>query len=181
MTTLLKGEELTLSIVEECQKAAMNSFRKYGQYIDVSELASFLETEIWIELSNKDEKFHDIRIIRRLIKFRTVDYIREESRFNNQTPMSASVHEDNGVSTVHKFSIEEEYGSRSNMQLSDQVVLSEHIKGFRATLTDRQNQILELVTAGYGTNQICEMLNISINTPANTMKKIRELALSYGL
>lgn len=177
---LLNGEELYETILVECKKAAFRTAKQYGQLNEMKDdLEGFLIEEIYIEFQRLDSSFHNIRMIRRLIGFRTVDFIRDKARFDAELSFSDESHRDDVVK--HKFSLENHDISRSShIEMSDQYILSEHMKGFRATLTERQNQILDLVTEGYGTNEICEMLNISINTPRNTMKKIRELALDYG-
>src|SRR5437763_15289354 len=52
---------------------------------EVSELSSFLRMELWAELHDKPE-LQSIRIVRRLINLRSVDYFRSKGRFDNQIP-----------------------------------------------------------------------------------------------
>lgn len=165
--TTLFSNDFAAIIVTEVQHSVRKSRAKYPS-LDVSELESFLVSEIFNELLDKPEGFVDIRMVKRLAGLRTIDYIRGESKHNHVKVIT----EPNGqkVTVLDNVSITNPDIETSNL-----------LNSFRATLTDKQNQILELVTSGYGNNEICEMLNVSINTPRNTMKKLKELALDFGL
>lgn len=166
---VLDTEELVATIMTECKKAAGRAARKYGQS-KVSDLEGFLIAEIWEMLSKKEEAFHTTMMIRRLIRLRTINHIqRDLIPFNNQiafTAFESPESEDSFESTIADVS-DFELGSA--------------LKDFKNTLSDKQRQILDLHTAGYGNNEIVDIVGCSINTPKNTMKKIKELAIQFGL
>ena len=165
--TKLFSEDFGTTILTEVKMTVRKNKAKYPM-LDVTELESFLVSEIWNELLDKPESFCDIRMVKRLCGLRTINYIKGAVKNSHITSVTDSEGEDVAIiDTLESKSVD--------IELSDQ------LKSFRATLTERQVQILDLVTDGYGTNEICKMLNVSINTPKNTMKKIKELALDFGL
>lgn len=172
----LSVNEVMETILVESKRVANKMAAKLGKSFDDSELYSFLVYEVYNQIVDKTD-FHNIRGIRSTINLYTLNFIKTESRFNNQTVFSSFARKDE-YGEGHSF---EETLTSDDIPIAEQFALSSDLDGFIHTLTERQRQILELVTEGYGTNDICEMLNISINTPKNTMKKIRQLALQYGL
>ena len=179
----LSVEELGQTIVTEVERYSKRTTFKYGMSIEEwSELASFLNTELWCELHSKPE-LHNIRIVRRLINLRTVDYFRNKGRFDNQTPFIAFQIEGRNH-TTGEMSVEDSFQFDMKLEqpsVEDQLILSQELTSFISTLSKREKQILKLVSEGYRKNEICGMLGISINTPKNTMKKIKEKAIDFGL
>lgn len=173
---VLNMDEMAAAIMKECKLKAKGAAFKYGAG-KVSDLEGFLITEIWSELVDKEESFHTMLMIRRLIGLRTIDYIREQMRYNKETSFTM-------MQSSQMFNSEE--GDTYEPKIAGLVDESDFelgtaISHFRATLTDKQRQILDLHTAGYGNNEIVEMVGCSINTPKNVMKKIKDLAVSFGL
>jgi FixJ family two-component response regulator len=165
-STLFSNDFATI-IVTEVQHSVLKSKAKYPS-LDGTELESFLVSEIFNELMDKPESMIDVRMVKRLAGLRTIDYIRKASKNNHITSVKDESGQDVAiVDTLGK--------NDSDYEMRDRLA------AFRATLTDRQEQILELTISGYGTNEICEIVGCSINTPRNTMKKIKEMALDFGL
>lgn len=176
----LSIDELGQTIVHESDKYSKRIIAKYGMNPEeVSELSSFLQTELWCELHNKPD-LHNIRIVRRLINLRQVDYFRNKGRFDDQIPFCGfyGASEDQYEETP---TFDYTFFGSSDINIEDNFVLNQELTSFIETLTERQKQILKLVNEGYGTLEICDMLGVSINTPKNTMKKIRILAIENGL
>jgi RNA polymerase sigma factor (sigma-70 family) len=179
----LSIDELGQTIVSEVKKKARFTILKYGMnHEEWSELSSFLCTELWCELHNKSE-LHNIRIVRRLINLRTVDYFRSKGRFDNQIPFCGFEHDKghNKEETNDGEAIIFEEIMKSNVNIEDNLTTSDELKSFIETLNKREKQILTLVYEGYEKQEICEKLGVSINTPRNTMKRIRNKAIEYGI
>jgi RNA polymerase sigma factor (sigma-70 family) len=171
--------ELGQAIVTECENKAKKIIRKYNlKSEEWTELSSFLRVEVWEEIHNRPE-FHNIRFIRHLINKRHIDYFRSDRRFADQIPFCAfeSEHKDLEDETEFNYGFDEE----SNTRIEDEFILKQELTSFISTLSKREKQVLKLVSEGYRKNEICDMLGISINTPANTMKKIKEKANDFGL
>lgn len=169
---ILATSELATAIMTVAKLKAKSTARKFGNGKAI-DLEGFLITEIWAELSKKDAAFHTVAMVRRLVSLRTVDYIREQSRFNGQVVFSMI--EPQAVSADEVDAYEDTIQEASDMELGTA------LKAFKSSLSDKQRQILDLTTAGYGNNEIVEIVGCSINTPKNTMKKIKELAIQFGL
>lgn len=175
----LTVNELGQTIVEEVKRKSKITIFKYGMSQEEwSELSSFLCTELWVELHNKPE-LHNIRIVRRLINLRTVDYFRSKKRFNNQLPFSTFTCD----KEESQFGVEFQYDwfMEDDVNVEKDYIMNQELTSFISTLSERQQQVLKLVVEGYQKQEICEKLGISINTPKNTMKKIKEKAISFGL
>lgn len=177
---VLTTEELVNVIMTECKAAARRAGMKYGQH-KMTDLEGTLIAQIWEVLSKKPESFHTVMMVRRLIKLRTINHIKRDLiPFNNQINYTAM--ENDGYYSSEGANSEEGVNlADSYMCVEDTAELGYTLKAFKATLTDKQRQILDLTTAGYGNNEIVEIVGCSINTPKNTMKKIKELAMSFGL
>lgn len=166
---VLNDEELVAVLMKECKLAARRAGAKYG-HNKVSDLEGVLIAQIWEVLSKKPESFHTVMFIRRLIKQRTINHInRDLIPFNNQITFTAMETTEEGESF------------EATIEDASDIELGSALKAFRASLSDKQRQILDLTTDGYGNNEICEMVGCSINTPKNTMKTIKGLAVSFGL
>lgn len=175
----LSVDELGQTIVEEVKKKSKITIFKYGMSQEEwSELSSFLNTELWVELHSKPE-LHNIRIVRRLINLRTVDYFRNKARFNNQTPFSFFTCDKEDS----QFGVEFQYDwfMEDDTDLEKDYIMNQELTSFISTLSKREKQVLKLVTEGYQKQEICDMLGISINTPRNTMKKVKQKAIDFGL
>ncbi|KRE33445.1 LuxR C-terminal-related transcriptional regulator [Paenibacillus sp. Soil724D2] len=164
-TKVLSTDELVAAIMSECKAATKRAARKYGAG-NMEDLEGFLIANTWRIVSAKEEKFHTMCFIRRVIKQRTMNHIARDV-MPNQT-LGFTVNEDGST-------YEETIPDRADMELSNTLT------DFQASLSAQQRKILDLVTQGYGNNEICDMVGCSINTPKNTMKKIKELAIQFGL
>jgi ATP/maltotriose-dependent transcriptional regulator MalT len=179
---LIPVDEFGQVIVFETTRSARKIVAKYGMNPEEStELTSFLTTEIWSELHKKRE-LQTLAMVRRLIKLRQVDYFRNKGRFDNQTPFCAFDHDsENSGDGQSSKTMTLETRVKSNVNVESEVLMSNDLQSFLLSLNTRQRQILNLINQGYGNNEICQILDVSINTPKNTMKKVRELALAFGL
>lgn len=178
----LSLDETMETILTECERVA-NKTRFQRGPIDESELYSFLVVEVYKQIADKPD-FHNIKGIRSTINLYVRNFFKTQARFNDQLPFTYFENRSAFKMKNHPKAICFEETKRAmdhKIPLTDLVILSDQLEGFRQTLSERENQILDLVVAGHGTNDICEMLNISINTPRNVMKKIKEKALQYGL
>lgn len=173
---VLNNDELVTTIMHECRLAARRAKAKYGHH-KMHDLEGTLIAQIWEVLMKKPESFHTVMMIRRLIKQRTINHIqRDLIPLNNQINFSMMGDKQNSDN-------DENFEDMAGKTLADNtdIELGTTLKAFRSTLSDKQRQILDLHTAGYGNNEIVDIVGCSINTPKNTMKKIKELAVSFGL
>lgn len=173
---LLTLPELYETILVQCKKSARTSLFKFGSTnVDVSDLEGYLVTELYSEFSRIGSEFRTIRMVNRLIRLRTVNYIeRESSPLDNQTTFSA-------IDGMYPNSEDDADNFERRIPDNSDFELGNALKDFVGSLSDKQRQILDLHVAGYLNNEIALIVGCHINTITNTMKKIKELAIAFGL
>jgi len=180
--TMLNLDELSQSIVTEGQKYARLVLLRVGSHrAELSDIESFLINETYHQIIDKPQ-YHNIKGIRATINLYIKNYIKTHKKFNDEISFCAF---DKKFETLegneNSISFQEKHLVSELPSTEDQIELSDQMAAFRSTLNDRQNQILDLVSKGYGNDEICSLLNVSINTPKNNMNKIQELAYEFGL
>lgn len=174
----ISSSELGKTIEIEVVRAAKNKAFALGNSHDQIEtikndIIGEVMADTYIQIMNHPQ-YWNLAGIRSTINLCIKNWSKGQARFNNQV----------NFSTFEKTNEDGETTSLDMEQcndMEDQIAASSDVSAFIATLTDRQRQILELNAAGYGNNEICSMLNVSINTPKNTMKTIKKLAEDFGL
>lgn len=178
---VLDRDELAETILRECKGAARRAGYKYGHH-KMTELEGTLIQQIWEVLMKKPTSFHTVMFIRRLIKQRTINHIKRDLiPFNNEINFTVFENDQYHDKETGDMTNTITTGDKRLLVDSADIELSTTLKAFRETLTDKQLQILDLTYAGYGNNEICDIVGCSINTPKNTLNKIKELAMSFGL
>ncbi|SEN20194.1 LuxR C-terminal-related transcriptional regulator [Paenibacillus sp. OV219] len=180
---VLNNDELVDAIMRECKRSAATARAKYGQG-KMADLEGTLIAQIWETIMKKPSSFHTVIFIRRLIKQRTVNHIKRDLMPHNKTivfSMLKGAEKEPTGDTLNSDAYEWETNLHDNDTRINQMELGNELKTFLGTLTDKQRQILELHTAGYGNNEICDIVGCSVNTPKNTLKTVKGLAMSFGL
>ena len=178
----ISASELVQMIEIEVTRAATKkafSLGKSQNQIETikNDIIGEVVTDTYIQIMHHPQ-YWNLAGIRSTINLCIKNWAKGQARFNNQVNFSRFVSTD--VDTGEEFGNTIE-GIPTERRMEDQITSSSDVSDFIATLTDKQRQILELNAAGYGNNEICSMLNVSINTPKNTMKTIKKLAEEFGL
>lgn len=171
---MLNEQTAELVVKEVTERSKILAWR---YKLDADELCSFLIAEVWTEVSRK-ETMANIKGIRRIIKLRTIDYIRDIARFNEEITFSSLSKNGQTNDSFERGSWEEWYGTKPYTTKPDVTIL---LSDFVKTLTSKQSKVLSMKVGGYSVNDISEFLDIHRNSVRNILKQIKELALDYGL
>lgn len=166
---------ITRTVAEK--RASRISNNRNVRHTVAKELESFVIFKVYDNGILDKPHLHNVAGVTNAVNLWSRNFFKHESRFSSMHPNFSNFESENEDGEVESIV----YVVESSQNVEKMVTDRDTLERFMDILTPRQHEILTLISEGYGNNEICELLDVSINTPKNTMKTIRTLAENFGL